>query len=91
MVFTTTVVNAHALSHLFDGESSAIEHCKTCDEYISGNNNEDFSFTTPAHPELAFPKVEVTVKTLISVYFDNPPLIQKSGQFFNKPPPFRLV
>lgn len=90
MVFTTTVVNAHALSHLFEEDNSAIEHCKTCDEYVL-TSHEDFSFIAPSFPELTFYTFEAKVETSVSFHLECLFIIRKSGKYYNKPPPFKLV
>lgn len=90
MVLTTTVVNAHALSHLFDGDNSAIEQCKTCDEYVLTNQN-DVNFITPTHDEITFHTFETKAKTLVAFHLECPFIFRKSGKYYNKPPPFKLV
>lgn len=91
MVFTTTVVNAHALSHLFDNEDfSAVELCKTCDEYVL-TNQEDIHFITPTLPELTFQGFDSQIESTVSVYKVYPKRVHKSGKYYNKPPPFKLA
>lgn len=90
MVLTTTVVNAHALSHLFDGDNSAIEQCKTCDEYVL-TSYEDINFIAPSLPELTFSTFETKVSTLVSFHIESLSIIRKSGKYYNKPPPFKLA
>ncbi len=90
MVLTTTVVNTHALSHLFDVDNSTIEQCKTCDEYIL-TSHQDFNFISPAFQEISFHTIETKVEILASFHLECPSLIRKSGKYYNKPPPFKLV
>ena len=90
MIFTTTVVNAHALSHLFEGNNSSIEHCQTCDEYVS-SSQEDYNFSLPVIQEPEFEYLKVDIEVSISTYLECPVIIKKSGKYYNKPPPFKLV
>lgn len=90
MVLTTTVVNVHALSHLFDGDNSGIEHCKTCDEYVLTSQN-DINFITPVLHDFKFSTFETKVLTSVLNYTEILFLIRKSGKYYNKPPPFKLV
>jgi hypothetical protein len=89
MTLTTSVVNAHALSHLFDDDLSSIEVCDSCDECLISSNDvyiasmfsyEDMTSALPPYLDLFIPS-----------YTQVPVLILKSGQYFNKPPPFKLV
>lgn len=90
MIFTTSVVNAHALSHLFDGNNSTIEHCKTCDEYVLTHQN-DVDFIAPTLQEFTFHSFETKVLISVSNYSARRSLFRKSGKYYNKPPPFKLV
>ncbi|WP_019038680.1 hypothetical protein [Psychroflexus tropicus] len=89
MIITTTVVNAHALSHLFDDDLNSIEVCDTCDEFTISNHDVfvvgESTFIEQSQLTSVFR--EHTTFNLISA----PVLNLNSGQYFNKPPPFKLV
>ena len=89
MIFTTTVVNAHALSHLFDNDLNSIEVCDTCDEC-----------TISTSEVYILPATVTTVQTSHFITCQKhstfnltpaPELNSNFGQYFNKPPPFKLV
>ena len=91
MTLTTTVVNAHALSHLFDGESPSIEHCQTCDEYVVSNQDK-VSFTSPVIEDFTFSSFEFKTQSNSTLSLEFPILVNKPEKYFNKPPPpFKLV
>ncbi len=87
MLLTSTFVNTHALSHLFDqDEVSDIENCEFCDEYVV-NHKQDFDFDfTPTYPKFEITEISKTVTLQFistSVLFNSKP----KGKFYNKPPP----
>lgn len=90
MVMTTTVVNAHALSHLFDEDSSAIEHCKTCDEYTL-TSQDDIYFTPSDLEQFQFQAIEIEIESYILATKEIPIITFPSGKYYNKPPPLKLV
>lgn len=89
-VFTTSVVNAHALSHLFESDTSSVEQCNTCDEYVL-NTQKDVTFITPHLQEFSFLIVEIKLESSVSFDLTSPIVSPRSGKYFNKPPPFKLV
>lgn len=90
MVLTTTVVNAHALSHLFDDDVSNIEHCKVCDEYVL-SSQDDISFTINNVQEFVTQFIDIRIHSLIEVTKVFPVITYPTGKYYNKPPPFKLV
>ena len=86
LLLSTTAVNAHALSHLFDGDTSNIEHCQTCDEFTT-STSEELSYTTPEfityHHIINVDEIKVKSITDISISV----VCISVGQYFNKPPP----
>lgn len=91
MTLTTTVVNAHALSHLFDGESPSIEQCQTCDEYVVSNHDK-VSFTSPVIEDFTFSSFEFKTQSNPTLPLEFHILVNKPEKYFNKPPPsFKLV
>ena len=89
MTLTTTVVNAHALSHLFEDEISAVELCDTCEEFTLTTND---VIIIPAQETLdLFQKPIVDSRLSPFFFFESPALTLNYGQYFNKPPPFELV
>lgn len=91
MVFTTTVVNAHALSHLFDSSVTSIKDCKTCDDYVL-NNHKDLNFDTPPlYEQITHTPLHHSSESLISSYIAFPRALRKTGKYYNKPPPFKLA
>lgn len=90
LTLTTSLVNAHGLSHLFDGDSSSIEHCTTCDEFVLSHHDK-ISFTAPVFDEFKFHTFEIKTEITPSQFSGLPDLVHKPGKYFNKPPPFKLV
>ncbi len=90
MIFTTTVVNAHALSHLFENDFSSIEHCDTCDEYVL-STQDDVYFVSPNLKVSNTQIVELLENTSISFFKGIPVISYHTGKYYNKPPPFKLV
>lgn len=88
MLLTSTFVNAHALSHLFDQDDvSDIENCEFCDEYVV-NHQKDLNFhfnSTEFDISLVeIPKTEAIQLVSTSILLNAKP----QGKFYNKPPPF---
>jgi len=90
MVLTTTVVNAHALSHLFDDDVSNIEHCKICDEYVL-TSQDNISFAVNNVEEFVTPFIEIRIESSVESTRDILVITYPSGKYYNKPPPFELV
>lgn len=90
MLLTTTVVNAHALSHLFDDDVSNIEHCKICDEYVL-TSHDDISFTVDHLEEFNIQVNEIRIESSVQIIKDFPVITFPTGKYYNKPPPFELV
>lgn len=90
ITLTTTIVNAHALSHLFDGDSNAIEHCKTCDEYVM-TSQDDINFTIHHLEEFTFQVIEIRIESSFKATKDIPVVTYPTGKYYNKPPPLELA
>ena len=89
MVIATTVVNAHAISHLFDDDLTSIEVCDTCDE-CTISNHDVFVAGESTFVEKSLATSVCREHTSFSLILA-PVLNLNSGQYFNKPPPFKLV
>lgn len=90
MIFTTSVVNTHALSHLFENDFSSIEHCSTCDEYVL-STKDDLQFYSPQIQTQEFTLNEIIVEPSVSIYNQVAVKIHPLGKYYNKPPPHKLV
>lgn len=90
MVLTTSVVNTHALSHLFDDDISSVEQCETCDEFIVTHSN-DVQFISPIFDvdiQNSFEYLTIAPGIIdISLTI----ILMPSGEYYNKPPPSLLV
>lgn len=86
MVFTTTVVNTHALSHLFDNDFSSVEHCNTCDDYVLSTQDHIF-IISPDLDVFKIKIVEISVKSAITFSKNIPSPTYHKGKYYNKPPP----
>lgn len=90
MVISTSVVDAHALSHLFDDDISSEEQCETCDDFIVTHSN-NVQFISPilnADIQNSFEYQTITPSIIdISLTI----ILMPSGEYYNKPPPSLLV
>ena|GEM_PF-892367 len=90
MLLTTSVVNAHALSHLFDDDISSVEQCDTCDEFIVTHSN-NVLFTPPIlDVDIPNSFEYLTLKSDI-IDISLTIILRPSGEYYNKPPPSLLV
>jgi len=86
MVFTTTVVDAHALSHLFDGNLVSIQDCDVCEEFTL-TAEEDYQFNSPTSFEIYFTTLMILDGESLVTYSSLTPSAQFPGKYYNKPPP----
>lgn len=86
MVFTTTVVDAHALSHLVDGNLVSIQDCDVCEEFTL-TIEENFHFNSPTNIEIDFTTLIILDKNSVVSYTSLTPHSQFPGKYYNKPPP----
>jgi hypothetical protein len=90
MVFTTSVVNTHALSHLLDDDLSSAEQCELCDEFIAAHSD-DFQFGSPIlHVDIQ-KSFDYLASTPSIIDVSLTVILMPSGEYYNKPPPSFLV
>lgn len=86
MVFTTTVVDAHALSHLFEDEIASVLDCDVCDEFTI-SFQEDFQFIAP-HKHKILKIIDINIdNNSVKNYIPPAQTSQFPGKYYNKPPP----
>ena len=90
LIFTTTVVDAHALSHLFDGDSVSVQDCNSCDEFTLATKESLYYFSTEVFELNDFYLLNVKIDFPIN-YVPQTKFKLLFGQYYNKPPPFKLV
>jgi hypothetical protein len=90
MVFATSVVNTHSLSHLFEDDLSSIEHCNTCDEFVL-SVKDDLLFISPEIPTHDFIGHQNINEAPTLIYIHVAPKRHRPGKYYNKPPPFKLA
>jgi len=90
MILTTSVVNTHALSHLFDDDVSSAEQCELCDEFIAAHSD-DFQFSSPILYVDIQNSFDYLTSTPSIIDISLTVILMPSGEYYNKPPPSFLV
>jgi hypothetical protein len=90
MVLTISVVNTHAISHLFDDDISSVEECETCDEFIVSHSN-GVEFISPSLSSDIQNSYGYLIITPSIIDISLTIILMPSGEYYNKPPPSFLV